>query len=364
MGAGEHEVGSRQVEPHRAVPDLSGRGFRGLGSVLRYPPIHFALIGAALFLLSNALSPDGGELRSLARQPIVISAERVRALRSELERTRGIPADAETLRQRIEIEVDEEILYREARALSLDFGDQSVRRRLLQKMQALNDDLSRGEDELLREARNLGLDNDKVIRPLLIEKMRIVLRDAPRREAISELELRAALEQHREQFELPERRSLTQVFLAGDPATLATQAASLGRDLSSLSPADPALRSLGDSLPVSPRLHNYSHSRLESRFGKAFADALFVLDPGHWSQPIESPYGVHFVWIEEIYPAELPQLGDVRKALALKLVKERESARLHSALAALRTLYDIRIEADYQAIANESQGAREQVPTT
>ena len=307
--------------------------------------MHFALLGTGLFVLNGALGPDAPGEGATSRAPIVITAERIEMLRNELRRQGAEPGPAE-LRARIRIEVDEEILYREARSLALDFGDASVRRRLLQKMRALNDRAGRSDDELVGEARELGLDDDVVIRRLLIEKMRILMSDRGGPEPVADDQLLEVLARHRARFVHPARVTLTQIFLAGeDRAELEARAEALHREIAGRSPAGLNLGDLGDSFPLGRRLRSQSRKRILGRFGEAFADAVFALEPGRWSEPIESPYGLHLIWVEEKLPERLPPLDDVRRAVMITLAKERQAGRLERIMLRLRNEYSIRVEA-------------------
>ena len=336
---------------------MTKTGRRGEGrafSWLRRPAVHFALLGTGLFVLNGALGPDAPGEQATSRAPIVITAERIEMLRNELRRHGAEPGPAE-LRARIRIEVDEEILYREARLLALDFGDASVRRRLLQKMRALNDRPGRSEDELVREARELGLDDDAVIRRLLIEKMRIVLSDAGRVEPVSDDELHEVLVRHYARFAHTARVTLTQIFLGGeDRAELEARAEALHREIAGRSPSGLNLRDLGDSFPLGRWLRNQSRERILGRFGEAFADAVVALEPRRWSEPIESPYGLHLIWVEERIAERLPPLNDVRRAVMITLAKERQAAQLERTMLRLRNEYGIRVEAgDVELLAED-----------
>ncbi len=130
-------------------------------------------------------------------------------------------------------------------------------------------------------ARELGLDDDAVIRRLLIEKMRIVLNDAGGPEPVSDDELNEVLARHRARFAHPARVTLTQIFLTGDDrAELEARAEALHREIAGRSPSDPGLRELGDSFPLGRRLRSQSRKRILGRFGEAFADAVVALEPG------------------------------------------------------------------------------------
>ena len=325
----------------------------GVFSWLRSPAVHFAVLGSVLFLLKGALGPETLAEGLAPRTPIVISAERIDTLRDELQRG-GTEPEPEGLRARIRQDVDEEILYREARRLSLDAGYPSVRRSLVQKMLALNDRPGRSEEALVREARQLGLDDDTVIRRLLIEKMRILLREARDPEPVSDDALLEVLIRHRDRFEQPAQLALTQVFLAGEAgAELAVRAEGMRRKLAGRAPSAFDLGNRGDPFPLGQELRGQSRTRIQARFGEAFAEAVFALEPGYWSQPIESPYGLHLVWVADKLPDRLPPLDQVRSAIALTLAKERAAGRLAQAMGRLRSLYPVHIEADDEAAAAE-----------
>ena len=78
----------------------------------------------------------------------MISAERIRVMRSDFAQRWGHQPTPEQLTALIKQAIDEELLYREARVLALDFEDGSVRRRLVEKMRAVSDHPGRSQDEL------------------------------------------------------------------------------------------------------------------------------------------------------------------------------------------------------------------------
>ena len=174
---------------------------------LRNPVVHFVVMGGILFGLSLAVrstyQADQVDRPRFERKPIVISAERIRLLQSDfLRKWRSMPTKAE-LKALIAETVENEMLYREARLLALDFKDRSIRRRLIKKMRAVVDREARTPDELYREALALGLDDDIVIRRLLIEKMRILLQQDPSAGQLRERQVRRYVEQNRQRLLQP-----------------------------------------------------------------------------------------------------------------------------------------------------------------
>ncbi len=317
-----------------------------VGRTLRSPIVHFVIIGVALFGIVAARGRPAPAPRAVERQPIVISAERVRSMQSEFFRRWGAPPTAAQLTALIERAIEEEVLYREARALALDFEDGSVRRRLVEKMRAVSDRPGRSPEDLAREARALGLDDDVVIRRLLVAKMQLLLQQDPRNVALGEADLQAYLDQHRARFVQPSALTFTHVFLSAATrgAHLEKDARAVVKKLGRQPPVAAATTGLSDAFPLGPQMRAYSYARIEARFGKSFADQVFSLPVGGWSAPIASPYGPHLVWVEEKIPEHMPSLAAVRQQVVQAVVSERADLRLAGALARLRSLYDIRVE--------------------
>ncbi|WPL11727.1 hypothetical protein Thiosp_01479 [Thiorhodovibrio litoralis] len=318
---------------------------------LRQPVMHFVLIGAALFAASELWSPAERERPFVQREPIVISAQQIGVIEEDFVRRWGRAATPEQLSALIAQTIEEEMLYREARVLALDFQDRSVQRRLIQKMRVVSDHPGRPPDELVREARALGLDDDIVIRRLLVEKMRILLAQSPSAPALTDADLLDYLDRHRERFLQPAELTFSHLFFGErvQGAQLDNQGADLEDAVRAtlarartLPPAD-AL-ALSDPFLFGLRFRAYSRPRITARFGMEFAEQVFGLEPGVWSDPIASPYGLHLVLVEEKRAPRLPELAQVRQRLIEAVGAERATQRLAQGLARLRERYEIRVE--------------------
>jgi len=80
-------------------------------------------------------------------------------------------------------------------------------------MRALSMDAKAGEEDLYREARRLELDDDLVIRRILMEKMRILLQQDPN--GVKSTPGRSNfVENHRQQFVAPARVTFSHVFFS------------------------------------------------------------------------------------------------------------------------------------------------------
>lgn len=316
-----------------------------LWRALRHPAVHFAAIGAVLFGLAGPLlrtaAPDPV---APARAPVVISAERLQQLQADFARRWGAPPSPLQVRALVDRAVEDELLYREARALALDFKDGSVRRRLVDKARAVARRVA-SRDELHAEALALGFDDDLVIRRLLVEKMRLVLQRGSGAAPIADAEVLDYLARHRARFLQPETVTFTHVFLdrAARRGRLAGDAADARRALAG-QPPSPLVETLSDPFPLGYALRAYTPRQLLARFGKPFADQVLAMPPGRWSAPLDSPYGLHLVWVHAHQPERLPPLDSVRATVELALLQERAERNLQAGLARLREIYGVRIE--------------------
>jgi len=302
------------------------------------------LIGATLFAASELWSPSEPERPAVQREPIVITAEQISVMEEDFLQRWGRVATPQQLSALITQTLEEEMLYREARVLALDFQDGSVDRRLVEKMRVVSDRPGRSPDELIREARALGLDDDIVIRRLLIEKMRILLARDPSAPALTDADLEDYLHRHRERFLQPAELTFSHIFLDRNVhgADLENAARVTFNRVHTMSPANAI--ALSDPFLLGQRFQAHSRPRITARFGGAFAELIFALEPGVWSAPIASPYGLHLVRVEEKREPRLPELAAVRIQLLEAVGSERATQRLAQGLARLRERYEIRVE--------------------
>ena len=271
---------------------------------LRRPLLHFFLIGAAL-----------------------------QALDTRLDAAQESPPPALS---------DEELLYREARALGLQRSDPLVRRRLVGDMRFAGAEPAASDAALFADALALGLDErDLVVRRRLVQRLVLDLSAQARRREPSESELADYLALHAERFAAPARLQLSQLFLSrerrGD--ALAEDARALLAELRAARAGPELAAGRGDPLPLPAELGWSSRQELAASFGEDFADAAFALEPGAWRGPLGSSYGLHLVFVRAREPSRLPPLAVVEAAVREALLEERAAALLEEKLRWLRAGY-------------------------
>ena len=283
--------------------------------VLREPLLHFMLLGAALFLVfewagNDDDAPDdeirvdqAALMRFLTHRNPRLNVDSARAA---LETMTNAQRDA-----LIEEYVRDEVLFRQARAIGLDAYDYTGRRRLIAQLDYIN----RGFIEATLE--------------------------------ISDDELREFFMANRERYLVPSKITFTHVYFSSDTHGDDAKAAALLRlaELNEDRVPFHAGPSWGDVFLYHKNYVAREAEEIASHFGRAFAEAVFELDPSElWTGPIESAYGYHIVMVSSRKPGYSPPLDEVRERVVEDLSVERMRVELDAYYRQARSAYDIVIE--------------------
>jgi hypothetical protein len=233
---------------------------------------------------------------------IEITADALEALSREQARQAGVPPSADGKALALRDYVDRELLYREATALDLGRDDVIVKRRLVQKMEAL---------------------------------LEAAVPSTPPTDA----EVSAWFWAHTAALERPARVSFTHVFfrrdrIDGDLEHVAAEAIASLED-------GAAPGSMGDPFVRGSSFASRSKDELAGLFGADFADRVIEAPEKHWSGPIASSYGWHLVRIDGREGARLPDLDEVRPRIVAQLALERRERTRRETLDRLRSQYEI-----------------------
>jgi hypothetical protein len=286
--------------------------------LLREPLIHFLLIGAAIFGL-HAVTDDPVESEFESEARIVITAGEIDRLRGLWHKQWRRTPTAEELRGLIDDQIREEVLYREALALGLDRDDTVVRRRLVQKFEFLVEDLAASRDP-------------------------------------DPAALLAHFEANRERYRILPRLSFTQIYFSLD-----RRGAAARRDaelvLASLHAASTGATTagLGDGLMLGHAYEQETTQDIEATFGRGFADAVLGLDPGIWTGPIASGYGLHLVRVDEHVAARLPSLSEVEAQVRNDWAHDQRLEANRVVYQQLLARYDVAIEGDASAAVSQGE---------
>jgi hypothetical protein len=281
-----------------------------LKSLLREPLAHFLALGALLFLFFEWKSGSGSTR-------ITITPGQVEHLASAFEKTWGRPPTEPEVKGLIDEQVREEVATREAVAMGLDRDDTIIRRRLRQKMEFLTED---------------------------------AVDQAPPTDA----ELQGWLEEHAAAFGGGTQVALRLVHVSTEKrgASARTAAEKLLARLRARPEAN--ADELGDASMLPREFPIGALSEVSRVFGSEFAAKVEAAEPGQWSGPIESPYGLHLVLVLERTAGALPALADVRRRVEREFLAERRRARLEALYERLLRKYTVAIEMPEQPEKKEA----------
>jgi peptidyl-prolyl cis-trans isomerase C len=244
--------------------------------LLREPLIQFIVLGVVLFFVygvtSDLFSSDTGRRIEITESDIVLLAQ---TFQGQWQR----PPTEQELRSIVEARVREEVLYREALAVGLDTDDLVVRRRMVQKMELLSQDLA-----------------------LLVDP--------------TDQELQAFFQERQDEYLVPPLVSFSHVYFNLDQRGAAAEEDALGV-LADLRAAEPQLARApdrGDRFMLQYDYSLLSPLDVQRQFGSQFAEALSELEPG-WHGPIASGYGLHLVHVSRKVESRIPEYDEVREQL-------------------------------------------------
>ena len=270
------------------------------------PLVHFLLLGALLFGLSALL---GDRTAGAEVDRITVTEDDIRWLSSAWARQWRRPPTQEELDGLVRNQIREEILYREALNMGLDRDDTIIRRRLVQKIEFMTEDL---------------IDQ---IEP-------------------TEEELRQHFEDNMDTYRIPERRTFTHVYFSvdrrGENAVVDAETA-LAELRSREQPPERAPE-VGDRFMMQYDYPRRSQAEVAQHMGREFAKALFELQPGEWQGPIRSGYGVHLVRISALEESVVPEFAQVADRVRDDLQRQRREAANEAFYEGLKQRYEIVVE--------------------
>jgi hypothetical protein len=269
--------------------------------LLKDPLVHFLLIGAALF----AISAWRGESIRTGRERIVVSAEQFAQVRDAAALLQGRPLSDAEVEALLEPSIRDEVLYREALALGLDEDDDEVRRRLIEKMSYVTQDLADPEPS-------------------------------------SASELREFYDASPERFAIPELVTFEQVFFSPSERGDGLQAAAESGIADLRAGRSP--EEVGDHTPLRPTYENAPREQVAVLFGDALAEALFTMPPGEWAGPFRSDFGLHAVRLRGRSERRVPPFDEIREQVASDFAADRRRARNEAEYRRMRGKYEIVIE--------------------
>lgn len=283
--------------------DKYGRQWVRIQSWLREPLVHFLAIGALLFLGFHFWGGGGP-----GTNRIVLTPGQIDSMAMRFTRTWQRPPTDEELKGLIDDYVRGEMAAREAMEMGLDRDDTIIRRRLRQKLEFLTED---------------------------------AVDTVPPTDA----ELQAWLNAHADKFRIEPEIGFFQVYLNPDKrgASIHADAKKMLAQFQAMGPSAD-IETAGDALMLPHDVASTRLSAVTRIFGRQFTDAIYQLEPGRWTGPISSGYGLHLVYVTGRKEGRMPAFGEVRPAVEREFLAARRREVLNAMYDAMLHRYQVTVE--------------------
>ena len=240
-------------------------------SWLRDPLWAFVAIGVLLFWLDGRRATD--DLR------IEVTDADVERLTAQWQAQTGRDPSAVELDGLINQFVEEEVYYREALTYKLETNDTIIRRRLVQKLTFLTEDVANSAEP-------------------------------------SDDELRSFYSAHKDNYKQPQKYSFRHVYFSRDRRDDAAADANQELERVSRSASRDTQTPEGDPFMLQSNFAERSAREIASTFGVSFAEALPDLPIKTWSTPVASAYGHHLVYMHSLSESYTPDYEAVANRVA------------------------------------------------
>ncbi|MDC6459925.1 peptidylprolyl isomerase, partial [Luminiphilus sp.] len=286
--------------------------------LLRSVWCQFVLIGVVLFIVDRLLFPEP--------KPIIgpPNAERVALQVQALTQLQGKPLSTAQQQMIKERELRDELLFMEALHRGFIEDDLVVQRRLIRNMRFMDPEQDAEDSELLTRALELRLHlADEVIRRRTVQVMETLIVASRGESSISEATLRAAYQSQLDLFEEPIRYSFSHVFLRDEASQARVEqlVTALGRGASLVE-----ARALGDVFLAGYTFKDRSLAEISRQFGDGFTQRFSVEAErlGQWVGPLQSIFGNHWVWVEDIAESRVKRFDEVAQDVARDIRRDRD----------------------------------------
>lgn len=300
--------------------------------------LHFLLLGAVLFGVLSVMYPEPKPTLGPPNPArLAVMAE------SYAKMVGGLPSESDVARF-VDLELRDELLFREALARQLHERDPVIAQRIVRNMRFLDPETQADESELVSEGMALNMHlTDEVIRRRLVQVMTQLLVAGAALQPPTDQELLEAFELRRETLLEPARVSFSHVFL-GEVSPEEAAAVLAKIESEALSPEQAI--GLGRAFLSGFNFTHLSWMDVGSKMGREFTEALQrdaeTGEAGTWLPPMASVYGMHLVYLRS-FEAERPQtFEEVMDKLRWDVKTEREEAALQAAVAMLMSAYEVK----------------------
>lgn len=290
----------------------------------------FLILGMGLFILKSQVKAEREE------QTIVISREKIKEAREKSFSKDG-KFEKSLFDSLIQVEVTNEILFREALNLKLNESDPTVKSWLIKNMRFMlkrKFSPDKDDDYYFKKALKLGMDReDLVVRRMLIQRVKSLLPFKNTLQVPNIEDIKNYQKENFAKFSSPSLIKFSQIFF---------KKSEKAKTLSSIKDVK-KWKSESDKFHMGSSL-TLSKKEIKKSFGKKFYKELSSLKGKKWSNPIASTFGYHLVRIERVIPERPHPLSLIKSRIRLLIIEERKKRALFEEIQNLRRYYNVVLE--------------------
>ncbi|MCE2747005.1 MAG: peptidyl-prolyl cis-trans isomerase [Burkholderiales bacterium] len=195
------------------------------------------------------------------------------------------------------------------------------------------------EEILYREGVKLGLEKDDlIVKRRVVQKMRFLLEDMTPIAPPTQAQLQTWLDQNAQRYQTEQTILFDHYFFSrgkrGDEAFY--QAGLARKNLIS------GIVVVADPFPLETGSELLGQERIAKEFGVATSNTIFELPLNEWSEPVNSSLGVHLFKVRQKNAGRTMTLEEAGEQLRSDLIAAQREAVNEASLAALRATYTIK----------------------
>jgi hypothetical protein len=201
------------------------------------------------------------------------------------------------------------------------------------------------DEAYYQEALRLGLDaDDTIVRRRLIQKVTFLTEDLAAMETPDQQALAQFYDNNSQRYEIPERFTFQHIYFSSDRDTQTSNDSA--KTMATKAVFNPALT--GDPFALQSQYARRSQREIGDLFGRVFAEQLVALQTlGEWQGPIQSAYGWHAVLLENRRPVQALPFQQVQDRVLLDWRQKRRLEANKAYLAGLLDTYEVQMPDAY-----------------
>jgi parvulin-like peptidyl-prolyl isomerase len=183
---------------------------------------------------------------------------------------------------------------------------------------------------------------DEIVRRRVVQKMQFLMQDLhPPREPTEQL-LRTYYDAHASRYVTLPRATFSHIYFSLDKGGEAVAQARAAAVLARLSNSATRAPALGDPFPDLYDFSAYEPEQVFRLFGHTpFSRAVFSETPGHWAGPFRSGLGWHLIYVDARQDAKRPPLSAIHDAVRTDYLQDAQDKANKAAFDRLAQQYTV-----------------------